>query len=96
MGANFDELCLYQNMIFFTTNKARFILENSPIKVIFNQGPGIDVFHRDGAFSHLNAQHKARIATLERFEYVLDIAGEGIYAIRNNPSEGELARFGAT
>lgn len=83
-------------MVYFTTGKARFILENSPIKVIFNQGPGIDVFHNDGAFSHLNAQHKERIATLERFQYVLDIAGEGIWAIRNQPSEGEIARFSTT
>jgi len=89
-------ICIDQNMIYFTTGKARFILENSPIKVIFNQGPGIDVFHRDGAFAHLNAQHKERIATLERFQYVLDIAGEGIWAVRNQPSEGELARFSST
>jgi len=89
-------VCIDQNMVYFTTGKARFILENSPIKVIFNQGPGIDVFHRDGAFSHLNAQHKERIATLERYQYVLDIAGEGIWAIRNTPSEGELARFSST
>jgi hypothetical protein len=89
-------ICIDQNMVYFTTGKARFILENSPIRVIFNQGPGIDVFHRDGAFQHLNAQHKDRIARLDRFQYVLDVAGEGIWAIHNQPSDGEIARFGAT
>ena len=89
-------ICIDQNMMYFATGKARYILENSPIKVIFNQGPGIDVFHRDGAFAHLNAQHKARIATLERFQYVFDVAGEGIWAVTNYPSEGEMARFGAS
>jgi len=89
-------ICIDQNMMYFATGKARYILENSPIKVIFNQGPGIDVFHRDGAFAHLNAQHKTRIAQLERFQYVFDVAGEGIWAVTNYPSEGEMARFGAS
>jgi len=89
-------ICIDQNMIYFTSGKARYILENSPIRVIFNQGPGIDVFHRDGAFAHLNAQHKDRIAKLGRFQFVFDVLGEGIYAVQNQPSEGELLRFGVT
>ncbi len=89
-------ICVDQNMRFFTTDKARYILENSPIKVIFNQEPGIDVFHNDGAFAHLNAQHKQRIAQLERFQYVFDVAGEGIWAVTNHASDGEIARFGSS
>ncbi|MHB8625967.1 MAG: hypothetical protein ACYDBJ_21260 [Aggregatilineales bacterium] len=89
-------ICIDQNMVYFTTGKARFILENSPIRVIFNQGPGIDVFHRDGAFAHLNSQHKARIAALDRFQYVFDVAGEGIWAVTNHASDGEIARFGSS
>ena len=89
-------VCIDQNMSYFVSGKARYILENSPIRVIFNQGPGIDVFHRDGAFAHLNAQHKTRIAQLERFQYVFDVAGEGIWAVTNHASDGEIARFGAS
>ncbi len=89
-------ICIDQNMIYFLSGKARYVFDNSPIRVIFNQGPGIDVFHHDGAFQHLNEQHKTRIAQLDRYQYVFDVAGEGIWAIYNQPSLGELKRFGAT
>jgi len=83
-------------MRFFTTDKARYIFENSPIKVIFNQGSGIDVFHNDGVFAHLNAQHKQRIAQLKCFQYVFDVVGEGIWAVTNHASDGEIACFGSS
>ncbi len=89
-------ICIDQNMIYFLTGKARYVFDNSPIRVIFNQGPGIDVFNTDGAFQHFNTQHKATIAALERFHYVFDVQGEGVWYVYNNPSAGEHARFGMT
>jgi hypothetical protein len=72
------------------------MFENAPIRVIFNQGQGIDLFYKDGAFQHLNDQHKATIATLDRYDYVLDVQGRGVWYIHNNPSEAERARFRTT
>lgn len=89
-------ICIDQNMLYFVTGKARYVFENSPIRVIFNQGQGIDVFNKDAAFQHLNAQHKSTIAALQRFHYVFDVIGEGIWHIHNMPSMGELARFSMT
>ncbi|MEP7285028.1 MAG: hypothetical protein ABI947_04585 [Chloroflexota bacterium] len=89
-------ICIDQNMMFFLQKEARYIFENSPIRVIFNQGPGIKVFYEDGAFDHLNKQHKDTIAGLQRFHYVLDIQGEGIWYVYNHPSAGELKRFNMT
>jgi hypothetical protein len=83
-------------MIYFLTGKARYVFENSPIRVIFNQGNGIDVFTNDGAFKHFNEQHKATIAGLQRFHYVLDVTGEGVWYVYNTPSISESRRFGMT
>jgi hypothetical protein len=89
-------ICIDQNMMFFLQDKARYIFENSPIRVIFNQGPGIRVFHNDPAFAHYTRQHLDTIAALEPFHYLFEIQGQekGIWFVYNNPSEGELKRFG--
>jgi len=89
-------ICIDQNMLYFLTDKARYVFENSPIRVIFNQGPGIRVFQEDAAFQHFNQMHLETIAMLRRFQYVLDIQGEGIWYIQNNPSAEEYKRFGMT
>jgi hypothetical protein len=89
-------ICIDQNMLYFLTDKARYVFENSPIRVIFNQGPGIRVFEEESAFQHLNRQHLDTIAALGRFHYVLDVQGEGIWYVYNNPSAGESRRFGMT
>ncbi len=83
-------------MLYFLEGKARYVFENSPIRVIFNQGPGIKVFHEDAAFQEFNQMHLDTIARLERFHFVLQIQGEGIWYVLNNPSLGEYRRFGMT
>ncbi len=89
-------ICIDQNMLYFLEGKARYVFENSPIRVIFNQGPGIKVFHEDAAFQEFNQMHLDTIARLERFHFVLQIQGEGIWYVLNNPSLGEYRRFGMT
>ena len=79
-----------------TCIKARLIFENSPIRVIFSQRQGMHVFHDDPAFAHLNQQHRAIIAALPRFHYVLDIQDEGLFYLYNRPTAGEMARFQTT
>jgi hypothetical protein len=89
-------IAIDQNLMFFLQREARYIFENSPIRVIFNQGPGIKVFYEDGAFDHLNKQHKDTIAALQRFHYVLDIQNEGIWHVFSLCSGEELDRFNMT
>ncbi len=76
--------------------RARFIFENCPIRVIFSQRQGMNVFRDDAAFAHFNPQHRDIIAQLPRFHSVLDIQDEGIWALVNTPTPGELARFQST
>lgn len=85
-----------QNMRYFLEKKARYVFENSPIRVIFSQKQGMNVFHEDAAFQHFNQAHLQTIATLQRFHYVLDVQEEGIWYVYNNPSEGEVRRFRST
>jgi hypothetical protein len=89
-------ICIDQNLMFFMQDKARYIFENSPIRVIFNQGPGIRVFHEDPAFSHYTQQHIQTIAKLRPFYYLFEIQGQerGIWFVTNTPSVGEKRRFG--
>ena len=83
-------------MSVFLENKARLVFENSPIRVIFSQRQGMNVFHEDAAFQHLNQQHRDIIASLPRFHFVLDIQDEGLYYLFNRPTVGELYRFQTT
>jgi len=90
------ELFLYQQMSVFLTGKARLVFENSPIRVVFSQRQGMNVFHEDAAFQHLNQQHRDIISALPRFHFVLDIQDEGLWYLHNRPTLGELARFATT
>lgn len=87
---------LNQQMSVFLENKARLVFENCPIRVIFNQRQGLNVFHEDAAFQHFNAQHREIIANLPRFHFLLDVQEEGIWYLYNRPSEGEFLRFRMT
>ncbi len=85
-----------QQMSVMLDGKARLVFENSPIRVIFSQRQGMNVFHEDAAFQHLNQQHRDIIAALPRFHYVLDIQDEGLWYLYNRPTAGELTRFRST
>lgn len=85
-----------QQMSVFLENKARLIFENCPIRVIFSQRQGMNVFRDDAAFAHFNQQHRDIIAQLPRFHFVLDIQDEGLWYLFGKATPGELARFKTT
>ena len=87
---------MYQQMSIFLEGKARLVFENSPIRVVFSQRQGMNVFHEDAAFQHLNQQHRDIIAGLPRFHFLLDIQDEGLFYIFHKPTPGELARIATT
>lgn len=89
-------VCIDQQMSIFLEGKARLVFENSPIRVVFSQRQGMNVFHEDAAFQHLNQQHRDIIAALPRFHFVLDIQDEGIFYLVNRATSNELARFSTT
>lgn len=89
-------LLIDQQMSVFLEGKARLIFENCPIRVIFSQRQGMNIFRDDAAFQHLNAQHRDIIAALPRFHFVLDIQDEGLWYLVNRPTPGEFARFQST
>ena len=89
-------LMVDQQMSLFLDGRARFIFENCPIRVIFSQRQGMNVFRDDAAFAHLNQQHRDIIAQLPRCHSVLDIQDEGLWYVANVPTSGELARFQST
>ena len=89
-------LMVDQQMSIFLEGKARLVFENCPIRVIFSQRQGMNVFREDAAFQHFNQQHRDIIAALPRFHYVLDIQDEGLWYVYNVPTPGELARFQST
>jgi len=91
--ASLVELLLHQQMLVFLKGKARVIFENCPIRVIFSQRQGMNVFRDDAAFAHLNQQHRDIIAGLPRFHFVLDIQDEGLWYLFGKATPGELARF---
>lgn len=83
-------------MSIFLTGKARLIFENSPIRVIFSQKQGMNVFRDDAAFQHFNEQHLSIISALPRFHFILDIQDESIFYLVNRAEPGEFRRFGST
>ncbi len=89
-------LMVDQQMSVFLDGKARLIFENCPIRVIFSQRQGMNVFRDDAAFAHLNQQHRDIIASLPRFHFVLDIQDEGLWYLFGKATPGELARFKTT
>lgn len=89
-------VCIDQQMSIFLEGKARLVFENSPIRVVFSQRQGMNVFREDAAFQHLNQQHRDIIAALPRFHFVLDVQDEGLWYCRSVATPGELARFSTT
>ncbi len=89
-------LVVDQQMSVFLDGKARLIFENCPIRVIFSQRQGMNVFRDDAAFAHFNQQHRDIIAQLPRFHFVLDIQDEGLFYLFGKATPGELARFRMT
>jgi hypothetical protein len=87
---------MYQQMSIFLTGKARLIFENSPIRVIFSQKQGMNVFRDDAAFQHFHEQHLSIISSLPRFHFILDIQDESIFYLFNKAEPNELRRFGST
>ena len=85
-----------QQMSVFLEGKSRLIFENCPIRVIFSQRQGMNVFREDAAFAHFNQQHRDIIAQLPRFHFVLDIQDEGLWYLYGKATPGELARFRTT
>jgi hypothetical protein len=89
-------LMVDQQMSVFLEGKSRLIFENCPIRVIFSQRQGMNVFRDDAAFAHFNQQHRDIIAQLPRFHFVLDIQDEGLWYLFGKATPGELARFRTT
>jgi len=87
---------MYQQMSIFMSGKARLIFENSPIRVIFSQKQGMNVFRDDAAFQHFNQQHLNIISSLPRFHFLMDVQDEAIFYVRSTASRDELRRFGMT
>ena len=84
-----------QMRIFLSDPKTRLLFENCPIRVIFGQKGGEDVFYNDPAFAHLTDQHRKLIAGLPRFRFMME-TDEGIFYLNSAPSRSELRRYGAS
>ena len=82
--------------IFVNDSKARLIFENSPIRVIFSQKQGMNVFREDAAFQHFNEQHLNIIASLPRFHFLMDVQDESVQYLFSQSSPDEFRRFGST
>ena len=82
--------------VFTANSKARLIFENSPIRVIFSQKQGMNVFRDDAAFQHFNEQHLNIIASLPRFHFLMDIQDEAVFFMRSTSTADEFRRFGST
>ena len=87
---------MYQNMSLFLAGKARLIFENSPIRVIFSQKQGMNVFRDDAAFQHFNEQHLSIISSLPRFHFLMDIQDEAVFFMKSVSTADEFRRFGST
>ncbi|MHB8629180.1 MAG: hypothetical protein ACYDEO_23630 [Aggregatilineales bacterium] len=85
-----------QQMSIFLEGKARLVFENCPIRLIFNQRQGLNVFYDDQAFQHYNQEFRDLIARLQRYQFLMDIEGTALHLLYNRPSAAELARFGST
>jgi type IV secretory pathway VirB4 component len=84
-----------QMRIFVSDPQARLLFENCPIRVIFAQRGGEDIFHHDPAFAHYTNQHRRIIAELPRFRFLME-TDEGIFYLDSAASRAELRRYGGT
>jgi hypothetical protein len=84
-----------QMRVFLQDARTRLLFENCPIRVVFGQKGGEDVFYNDPAFSHLTDQHRRIIAELPRFRFMME-TDEGIFYLNSTPSRAELYRYGGS
>jgi len=84
-----------QMRIFVSDPQARLLFENCPIRVIFAQRGGEDVFTHDPAFAHYTHQHRRIIAELPRFRFLME-TDEGVFYLDSAASRSELRRYGST
>ena len=84
-----------QMRVFVQDPQARLLFENCPIRVIFAQRGGEDVFANDPAFSHYTGQHRKIIAELPRFRFLME-TDEGIFFLDSKASHAELRRYGSS
>jgi len=84
-----------QMRVFLSDPQARLLFENCPIRVIFAQRGGEDVFYSDQAFAHYTGQHRKIIAELPRFRYLME-SDEGIFYLDSTSSRAELRRYGSS
>lgn len=83
-----------QMRVFLSSEKAKLLFENCPIRVVFNQRSGMDVFREHVAFQHLTEQHLKTIASLGRGHFLLDIQDHGVFYLYMLASQAEVSRFG--
>ncbi len=81
-----------QMRVFLQDARTRLLFENCPIRVVFGQKGGEDVFYHDPAFNHLTDQHRRIIAELPRFRFMMETE-EGIFYLNSIPSRAELYRY---
>jgi type IV secretory pathway VirB4 component len=81
-----------QNLSVFTSENARLLLENCPIRVIFKQQSTREL-RNDEAFERYTSQHIQLIGTMPPRRFLLDIDNYGIFLLDNRVSAFELARF---
>jgi hypothetical protein len=84
-----------QMRVFVQDPQARLLFENCPIRVIFAQRGGEDVFAHDPAFAHYTSQHRKIIAELPRFRFLME-TDEGIFSLHSHSSRAELRRYGSS
>ena len=82
-------------MSVFLEGKARLIFENCPIRVIFSQKQGMNVFRDDAAFQHLNQVHLDIIAALPADRILvapigIDVGRIGFTHPAKRPGSGRL------
>jgi type IV secretory pathway VirB4 component len=61
-----------QMRVFLSTPTMRLLFENCPIRVIFSQKGGEDIFWNDPTFAHYTDQHRRKIAELPRFQFMME------------------------
>ncbi|MEO0561109.1 MAG: hypothetical protein AAF125_03290, partial [Chloroflexota bacterium] len=74
----------------------RLVFENVRIRMIFNQGQGLEVFTNSKAFDHFTQHHLQAIKDLQRGECILDISDVGVQQLYQISSAAERQIFGAT
>ncbi len=84
-----------QMRVFVQDPQARLLFENCPIRVIFAQRGGEDIFVHDPAFAHYTGQHRKIIAELPRFRFLME-TDEGIFYLHGEASRAELRRYGSS